>query len=511
MQPYGRGQTLGTGINPESFKQDYSGFARAAGIQAQGMADLGASIGGVIKDFGDAKKEQKKVEASNKASAKAIEAAMTLGDSYGVSGARETLSPFLEAYNDPSRSSIEKAALLEEAKAMIPNVFSRFDQSQAMAIKNAELQARMAPSMAEPLRFTPKMIKTARGDLAVMESNDGSGMYYDPETRLPIVNIPAFGEGLPPENWTAPLNDLPDFQGSSVNDFSAPSVLPDRSATEGAIENALSLPTVGSGEVPEILLNTRVPGMPIDAAKNIQGLIGEGDQVPSRRPRYIAGEPKGPLVNISNPPTPPQGYMNVFDDSGNLIRQEPTPGGPVEREEKESKVAQTKAKEDFSSYVQQMADSYARLNEKGKAVAGGEMNPLNYVEATGPGQVFSRMLGSESQVLRDQINTMRPAIINVIRQASEMGAKGMDSEKELEFYLSSLGDPRLPVEANIKALDVLDKVYGEGKAVKTILKDYPELLKKVSGYNLKMPATTASEQIGISPAAQEAMKIIRGQ
>ena len=63
MATYGRGQMLGSGINPESFKQDYSGFARAAEIQAQGMSNLGASIGGVIKDFGDQKKEQKKEQA----------------------------------------------------------------------------------------------------------------------------------------------------------------------------------------------------------------------------------------------------------------------------------------------------------------------------------------------------------------------------------------------------------------------------------------------------------------
>ena len=65
MATYGRGQMLGSGINPESFKQDYSGFARAAETQAQGMSNLGASIGGVIKDFGEQKKEQNKVITSN--------------------------------------------------------------------------------------------------------------------------------------------------------------------------------------------------------------------------------------------------------------------------------------------------------------------------------------------------------------------------------------------------------------------------------------------------------------
>ena len=141
MATYGRGQMLGSGINPESFKQDYSGFARAAETQAQGMANLGASIGGVIKDFGEAKKEQKKVDAYNKASVKAIEAAITLGGSYGITGAEDTLRPFLEAYNDPNLSPIEKAALLDEGKGMIPNVFGRFDASQADAIQRAQLDA----------------------------------------------------------------------------------------------------------------------------------------------------------------------------------------------------------------------------------------------------------------------------------------------------------------------------------------------------------------------------------
>lgn len=73
MQPYGRGQTLGSGINPESFKQDYSGFTRAAGIQAQGMADLGASIGGTITKIGDQFAERKKEQAEQNKQVKQAE------------------------------------------------------------------------------------------------------------------------------------------------------------------------------------------------------------------------------------------------------------------------------------------------------------------------------------------------------------------------------------------------------------------------------------------------------
>jgi flagellum-specific peptidoglycan hydrolase FlgJ len=58
MATYGRGQMLGAGIDPRMFVQDYSGFARAGAIQGQGMAQLGADIGDIGKQFGEFKKEQ---------------------------------------------------------------------------------------------------------------------------------------------------------------------------------------------------------------------------------------------------------------------------------------------------------------------------------------------------------------------------------------------------------------------------------------------------------------------
>ncbi len=75
MAIYGQGQMLGSGINPESFKQDYSGFANAAAMQAQGIANLGQSIGGAIQDYGKIKKQQQQDERDvqkSKSVAKAI-------------------------------------------------------------------------------------------------------------------------------------------------------------------------------------------------------------------------------------------------------------------------------------------------------------------------------------------------------------------------------------------------------------------------------------------------------
>jgi hypothetical protein len=107
MATYGRGQMLGSGINPESFKLDYSGFARAAETQAQGMTNLGASIGGAIKDFGEAKEQRKKIDAETKASRAGIESAIKLGDALGLNvkggfDVKVMLSPVLDRMDDPN-------------------------------------------------------------------------------------------------------------------------------------------------------------------------------------------------------------------------------------------------------------------------------------------------------------------------------------------------------------------------------------------------------------------------
>lgn len=188
-------------INPANYPQpDYSGVVNSAQMQAQGLANIGSSIAGVIKDYGQAKQEQKKVDAYNKASAKSIEAAITLGDSYGITGAEQTLRPFLSAYNDSNLSPIEKAAMLDEGKAMIPNLFGRFDKSQAMAIENA----RNAPPPPKQFGFTgSELRKTDKGDIYVLTGNDGFD--YDPKTRLPIYDLDAFGRGQSPEVFSNQL------------------------------------------------------------------------------------------------------------------------------------------------------------------------------------------------------------------------------------------------------------------------------------------------------------------
>jgi hypothetical protein len=169
-----------------------------------------------------------------------------------------------------------------------------------------------------------------------------------------------------------------------------------------------------------------------------------------------------------------------------------------------------KGKKNFSDYIGEMAGAYSNLYKKGGAVAGGESSFEAYAGGTETGQILSRIAGSEAQVYRDVINSMAPNLINVVRQSSEMGAKGLDSEKELKFYLGAIGDPTRPIEANLKALDVLDKAYGDGKAVSNMLIENPQLLRKVKEYGLKFDnkeeKAAGSTPLDTNPEVEQMLK-----
>ena len=154
--------------------------------------------------------------------------------------------------------------------------------------------------------------------------------------------------------------------------------------------------------------------------------------------------------------------------------------------------AQAKARSSVSSIVGQISTNFANLNKMGAGVDPSNSsldNFSNYLASTGMGQEYGRMTASEAQAYKDAIVQLQPTLMNFVRKASEMGAKGMDSEKELSFFLSALGDPKRNIFANLKALEEVDKAYGEGNAVATMLKDRPELLAKVRATELKYVPT----------------------
>ena len=140
---------LGSTVDPRLFVQDYSGFTRAADIQAQSMANLGGQIAGGIERYGEQKQERKKLEAGIKATVTGIESAIKMGESLGIRDIKSSLTPYLDKINDPNVSPIEAAAYAKEASNTISNALGFGMKANEMGIEKARYEAATAARIAE--------------------------------------------------------------------------------------------------------------------------------------------------------------------------------------------------------------------------------------------------------------------------------------------------------------------------------------------------------------------------
>jgi hypothetical protein len=118
-----------------------------------------------------------------------------------------------------------------------------------------------------------------------------------------------------------------------------------------------------------------------------------------------------------------------------------------------------------------MAQRYIQLNNMGAMVnvdRGTVANIIARTRATKIGQAVEGMIGTDAQSLRNAIQSMKPLLLQDIRQSTDMGARGLDSEKELEFYLKAATDETFDIQANIAAIVVLDEAYGDGQAAEEL-------------------------------------------
>lgn len=99
----------------------------------------------------------------------------------------------------------------------------------------------------------------------------------------------------------------------------------------------------------------------------------------------------------------------------------------------------------------QLEIAYGQLKEK-KAIpseqTGVLRNVLSSVAASGPGQLVGRAVGTSAQTQRDIIQSSRNQLLLAIKDATGLSAQQLNSNMELQTWLSSLTDPTRSIEAN---------------------------------------------------------------
>lgn len=483
---------IGGQINTSNYPQpDYSGVVNAGQMQAQGLANIGAGIGKVIDNFSQVKKEQKKVDAYNKASAKSIEAAITLGKSYGITAAEETLAPFLQSYNDPNLSPIEKAALLDEGKAMIPNVFGRFDQDQVMNARNTT---------------GGKNVNLQQGE--IIETINGK------QYKVPVVFDPATGTRTRPDGTVVGTPATASGITSALN-------LPASQATGGlqnksnAIVNALELPTDNLYTNDTSLL----PPLNTGVESKVPTLLPfEGSQPNASVPSYAIPvesdeiEQRGlTKEEVASRGLPAGEYIGRFKNK-QLTSIQPIPSKPddIGAARKQAMDAPNIA------LIEKSQDSAQKLPSVQKAFDLLDSNAVktgtfeNYKVAAK--RFFGQDVANEEQFMS--------LVGNLAMEAIDL-TKGAISDREMTYFTQVLA-PNIgkSVEGNKKILqfkiDAAKRDIEIGKKVtelfeknatpsevqaevSKIMENNPLVKEKAT-----IPAATSTEDFGISPAAQAA-------
>lgn len=142
-----------------------------------------------------------------------------------------------------------------------------------------------------------------------------------------------------------------------------------------------------------------------------------------------------------------------------------TPYSPAMAKQLKLKETTAKAKNEVNQIVDQLGSAYNTLKQEGgitSADSGLLGNLGAMASTTTAGQLVGRVKGSPSAQARDTIAQTRPLLLNAIKNATGMSAQQMNSNAEMQLYLRAATDPSLGYEANAKALENLDKLYGLG-------------------------------------------------
>jgi hypothetical protein len=154
---------------------------------------------------------------------------------------------------------------------------------------------------------------------------------------------------------------------------------------------------------------------------------------------------------------------------------------PAQQKVEAAKEAKKEGQQQFKDAVSDMEGLFTKLDKSGgipSTKRGMLDNTMAAIGASGVGQATGRVVGTENQAVRDEINSSRLQLLNAIKSATGMSAQQMNSNVELQTWLNSLGSPGMTVEANKNILDNIKKRFGgedsgadAGAGAKTVVRE----------------------------------------
>jgi hypothetical protein len=167
----------------------------------------------------------------------------------------------------------------------------------------------------------------------------------------------------------------------------------------------------------------------------------------------VTGKPPVAYLPGEDGPLSPGSYMPNTKEAADAEKATQEAGAP------------TKGRMMVSTAIRDLSEAYDDLEKEGAAVdpsRGVLGNAFARTRASDAGQYIEGYLGTKAQTVRDRIDTLRPGLVSAIRGASNMSARALDSNVELQFYLKQATDPTLGLPANRAALKALEEQFGVG-------------------------------------------------
>ena len=291
---------------------------------------------------------------------------------------------------------------------------------------------------------------------------------------------------------------IQDPKGNAAPDFSNMAITEgmDQGMVQGAQNNAVDLPSIDKAEfaTPEgqksrlaLMLREKSNKDALELERQKNAMKPQKTSFETTTYTDSEGNERNQAINY-NPydqtATPVQvtgGYGGDAPQSGlsDAVRgsQSPTTQNPIVDTNSYSnpklvadKLSTKNAKDDMSSILKGVATNFQELYQLSGAVSNEQdwlTNLKNGVLGNETVNQIQEGIGGSTVAsgLRRSILQARPLLVGKIIQASDMSAKALDSNRELDFYLSALADPSLNIQSQMAALSKLNNLMGNGESL----------------------------------------------